>query len=418
MVSKCKEREKFAAFTQTPICYHRSAHGNHVSIYYPGFHDFVQLCENVDLNKEDCELAMELCLAMAETYDTEDHRIIAFKNVMEPYLENLQLSMVMKAGGASQCDLVINNKSYYEFKNEVGTGNCDSFREALAYYCRELPQKLPLSCPAPSFITEVFGPHMIISGAVYGQKVYVDRLVAPLWLVPQPNDNLAMYNIARTLKALSISMRRLEDYYCSLSLSSTPTSRSPDDQSRFPAFTSCEEKPNVRLRYTKEIKTHVFRAKWIVGASEHNVIVKFAQSYCSEAHSILASANFAPELLYTGSVGRFVVVVMKDLGDPAVHLKDYLANHPDEKQGLLDEFRQAVSTLHSSDFVHGDLRSSNILLAGKKVQIIDFDWAEKSGRARYPLYLNHVDVCWPEGASDGLPITKEHDMYWIQELAR
>ena len=54
-----------------PICNHRGSAptGNDISLYYPGFHDFVELCEVVTVGKEDCVIANELCLVMARVYE-------------------------------------------------------------------------------------------------------------------------------------------------------------------------------------------------------------------------------------------------------------------------------------------------------------------------------------------------------------
>lgn len=49
-----------------------------------------------------------------------------------------------------------------------------------------------------------------------------------------------------------------------------------------------------------------------------------------------------------------------------------------------------------------------------RVAVIDFDWAGIAGIDRYPCFMNHQDVAWPEGAEDGLPLAVEHDQYWIQ----
>ncbi len=113
----------------------------------------------------------------------------------------------------------------------------------------------------------------------------------------------------------------------------------------------------------------------------------------------------------------------------------------------------AINKLHENDLVHGDLRSSNILLYGtylfllylfsedggekekkkkekkkvenkksisftkhkgdKKVAIIDFDWSGPPTQ-NYPFFMNHADdINWPEGAEDGKPLAFQHDREWI-----
>ena len=71
----------------------------------------------------------------------------------------------------------------------------------------------------------------------------------------------------------------------------------------------------------------------------------------------------------------------------------------------------AVKTLHSNNFVHGDLRPSNIpALEGNTVQIFDFDWAGRAGVVKYPDDLN-TSVEWHEGVKHGGLIQMEHDDY-------
>ena len=40
----------------------------------------------------------------------------------------------------------------------------------------------------------------------------------------------------------------------------------------------------------------------------------------------------------------------------------------------------------------------------------------QKGLHMYPFGMNHTDICWPEGASDGLPLMKEHDKYFLENL--
>lgn len=76
----------------------------------------------------------------------------------------------------------------------------------------------------------------------------------------------------------------------------------------------------------------------------------------------------------------------------------------------------AVHNLHAAGFVHGDLRSCNILLASGVVYIADFEWAGQPGKAKYPYFMSHLDIEWPDGASDGKLITESHDLWWLSKL--
>ena len=51
-----------------------------------------------------------------------------------------------------------------------------------------------------------------------------------------------------------------------------------------------------------------------------------------------------------------------------------------------------------------------------QVYLTDFEWAGKVGKATYPIFMNRDDILWPRGASDNQPITREHDVYWMNAL--
>ena len=68
--------------------------------------------------------------------------------------------------------------------------------------------------------------------------------------------------------------------------------------------------------------------------------------------------------------------------------------------------------MQTNDYVHGDLRPQNIIVAENKVYIIDFDWAGKDGEATYPPTLNTASN-WAPGVMPNCQITKEHDNYQL-----
>jgi hypothetical protein len=40
--------------------------------------------------------------------------------------------------------------------------------------------------------------------------------------------------------------------------------------------------------------------------------------------------------------------------------------------------------------------------------MIDFDWSGREGDVTNPGFMNHIDVNWPEGASDNEIVNKVH----------
>jgi tRNA A-37 threonylcarbamoyl transferase component Bud32 len=84
----------------------------------------------------------------------------------------------------------------------------------------------------------------------------------------------------------------------------------------------------------------------------------------------------------------------------------------------VDEIRDRLITLHQANFVHGDVRDTNVMVRknGPGIQLVDFDWAGEIGKVRYPANVNRTDIVRPEGALDGRFILAEHDMFMLNHL--
>jgi len=88
----------------------------------------------------------------------------------------------------------------------------------------------------------------------------------------------------------------------------------------------------------------------------------------------------------------------------------------DAAEKPLAALQDAVQLLHKAGFVHGDLRSNNIMVVSSCVRLIDFVWAGVAEQVVYPFFMNHIDLKWPDGARDGQPISQKHDLYWLNLL--
>lgn len=257
----------------------------------------------------------------------------------------------------------------------------------------------------PTCLLELVGPNFFISGAVLGKdNIYLDRLAPGLWLVPQHDADMIV--IARVLGSLRILFDDLQEYYCDCS------KNGPEVQ-RFPFFQTFEFQGTERaLQYTDEIIMHVFSAT-VQGLGE--VIVKFCEKYCLDAHCKLEAKGYAPKLYYYGRVTpRYIVVVMEKV--EGERIDSYLEQNS-FKEEVLGHCESALEVLHSQELCHGDLRIPNMLVrADRKICLLDYEWAGIAGEATYPLMMNHVDIEWPDGAVAGGYIQKEHDFYWLQKL--
>ena len=97
----------------------------------------------------------------------------------------------------------------------------------------------------------------------------------------------------------------------------------------------------------------------------------------------------------------------------SMHINEYLSSYPHNKNEIMKQCDDALSILHSNGYCHGDFRDSNILVRDNGIIcILDFEWSGKEGSTRYPLFMNHLNVKWPKGATDGELVLKSHDTYW------
>jgi len=84
-------------------------------------------------------------------------------------------------------------------------------------------------------------------------------------------------------------------------------------------------------------------------------------------------------------------------------------------QAWMKEMDRIVDELHSSGFVHGDLRLPNFLVDGERLLLIDFDWGGKEGQARFPdIELAPI----LRADRDDVIIRKDHDRKVLADSKR
>jgi hypothetical protein len=137
------------------------------------------------------------------------------------------------------------------------------------------------------------------------------------------------------------------------------------------------------------------------------VVVKFTRQYCPELHSFCAKQGRAPKLLGYGTVpGGWKVVVMERIKttEKILFARNYWAKWNDGITQLMQDF-------HAKGWVHGDLRSANLVISAEqpdKIMLLDFDWGGTCREVFYPTaLLNQVLV---DKTVDDLRITKENDI--------
>ncbi|KAK0492500.1 hypothetical protein EDD18DRAFT_1079650 [Armillaria luteobubalina] len=280
----------------------------------------------------------------------------------------------------------------------------------------------------PSFIVSIAGPWIVILGAIFPTLPIVQRLTDYLWLGnSRANDDDHALRLARIFQSLRLAIDNLEQYYQEIEL---PNSPSIQTARYFPDITEYNDGTKVvRFQYLEPLEIDeacvTFLAKLDEAHGEQQVVVKFVQRYGAEAHRLLASKGKAPALKYCGSIsingkcwyGSLQLVVMEFLHGRTV-VERYEGSI---SETLRDAVRGAVQILHDQSFVHGDIRTPNIVIVdgagdeGERIRIIDFDWAGEQGKVRYPLHISDYirNTC---GVKDYDVITFQHDMQMVDAL--
>ena len=154
------------------------------------------------------------------------------------------------------------------------------------------------------------------------------------------------------------------------------------------------------------------------------VLVKLVpRSYSRDVHKHMADNGLAPKLYgYAEADGAPTAYVMEYLDPPTWQTlyqffeSDTAAVDPTQLQEAVEGILKMLDT---KDYVHGDLRTNNIMIRTNEkcvdLKVIDFDWAGKAGEVCYPAERN-TDIQWPGEA--GAPILKEHDSEMVDSWLR
>jgi serine/threonine protein kinase len=137
------------------------------------------------------------------------------------------------------------------------------------------------------------------------------------------------------------------------------------------------------------------------------------------------------------------VYIMEYLGPPSFSVPGWLtlaeANQDmvaGELESIYPVLEKIVNHLSRLNFVHGDLRPNNIMIKMRnrshlavpvEIKVVDFEWADKVGIARYPHNRNE-EIGYPGKAGDVIGKNDDRDMinkwrkgiqdYIVRDLAR
>jgi len=402
----------------------------HVSLLQPVFGEFMQMCRSdTALERTDNEFLADFCKKMATHYgklDNDNCRRTRCNDTLEYYL--LERIRRPTAGNCTATDGSILwsyknktvRKSKYqsklrfesmvlvniEYKNEMGGRSGDPTMRNIGCFVNWLSEcklEKEYNVLLPSFLVSITGPLISVYGVVaYGGVIHCDPLTPYLHTLPVIDDNDTWRSLGRAMRALRLSIPKLDQYYSDLFMRGDAVPSYPGFPCPYLNRIIVDPNNTIEFAYMKQLARHVFMG--ILHKSGRKVIIKFIQSVQDNSSSIrgqraLASAGWAPDLIACSQLPPNWTVTVSAYVEDAVSYSS-----TQERDANLVT---ALQCLHDLNIVHGDIRASNVLVVptSSLVYLIDFDHCGLHGVAKYQDRLYHADMPWPVGAD----MRVEHD---------
>ncbi|KAL5522203.1 hypothetical protein ACEPAF_2060 [Sanghuangporus sanghuang] len=363
-----------------------------------------------------------------------------FEWIFGEKIEEQKRSSESKRGSKGRCSKGVNvtavwgNHVVLENKNATGLAGDASLQAAVWYakHCITLKEGKFEHSKLPVILVGVMGNVLEISIAVFLEEVIVDKILH-FEVLNGHNQDETVVKLALIASALKTCAGKLQREYANLEQTSeraeeetwhlpcpSASPRSPNSLVSAVKFKAKLSRSNEELIKLKGENAEM-RSLFLATYCKQEVIVKFAMTYNESAHSALADQNLAPKLhLCEQVIGGLKMVVMD-----RVHGKRMC----DERKNSLprkvfDDLEKALTIIHDKDVVFGDLRDTNVMITKSDVEVeveaklIDFDWADKHGKGRYPALIN-TDLSKEELSPCVGPcefMYKEHDKYALSKL--
>lgn len=235
--------------------------------------------------------------------------------------------------------------------------------------------------------------------------------------------------LVRYLQAFRGAVEGLKRYYDNLNPAKEMLAKditNPTYPYRTFFTTDAPDGPKQEFTYVRRINKLVFLCK-LVARPYTKFCVKFVHGdYGEDAHRFSASKGFAPALIAVNDLNaaRWRMVVMEllkaeyaPLYDVCTVLNSSDASSVPLKKALLKHIKE----MHSAGYVHGDLRSTNVMVRSDgpldgHFKLIDFDWSGLVGQVHYPEDLNTITVARPPEVVPGGKILEDHDKKMIKDF--
>ncbi|CAG8591832.1 26740_t:CDS:2 [Racocetra persica] len=428
-----------------------------VSLLCSVFGKFKDLCNEL-LESEDNLFAYDFCFEMVKYYNYESERQTKANKMLSEYLKRSVQPIVTEDHCHTDGTVCYGDgpNAYREVNVKYKRHNCSSdacpYLENCGYYLIFCAKKKEhsfyhvtnFSC----FLIEIsgivinlvdmswsefatnftfLGPYFSVSGAVFADVAIVDPLTPVFPLIWQKHDEAMMVSIAKTFRALKISLRLLDQYYANVDelIQDEPQTDHPVHPS-FPEVIIDDKSYMVQINF--QVSTNLLWEVTLLNEQGPHLTayVKAAQKhrYSLDIHKLLDEVGYAPKVFTTSVIpGNWILVYMESLNNHSI-LHNITSNLDDQKRSSLrKKIKEVAEYLHNSGYIHRDLCEGNILVRQLEdnefdVKLIDFEWSGKVGSACYSPFMNRKNIQWPDGAEDWKLVTKNHDLFILEQTLR
>ncbi|KAI3653879.1 hypothetical protein MP228_001826 [Amoeboaphelidium protococcarum] len=356
-----------------------------VSILCKQFADFVVDLDSIAVDGNDCMFVYKLCYFMGGSFIDKQARQEKFSSLFQEYTgyalhrmyveQSLSDGSLNWKGGPLYCNLAVTV--------EKGQGGGDHYMQGLAFYIKSL------------------------SDIVQNRQSQVNQypclhieLCPSYQLLCNPEEHTVI-KIARMFAAIKKYLQNANQHYQQSILAT-----------QFPYLKQAVNGNDelFEIQYKSIMDTMMYEAQ--IKGTDTIIIVKFCTKYNEEVHRFCYQHGFAPKLYSVSRVGHYYMVVIEKLDMRRVRFDDR------KNPTFIAQSKHIISKLQQKDYVHGDMRETNLLIRTDTEQLvlIDYDWAGVHGVSVYAPFLNMDEIAWPSGVEPGKPMLMEHDECLMRRL--
>ena len=347
--------------------------GIHSSLLHLSFGEMAENIKSVQLDRQDYVFTLLFCQEMSQVYPNEGFRQKKANELLTSYFQRpVEVVGVGNSTCATDSAIIAScgqskrNKILVficEYKNEIGSSSSMPNEQCVGYYLKHILESefARNRSVCPILLMSLIGPNMSLWSAVNADGPSMEPMTPLLPLLILPHDKPMMISVSRALKAAKLCISSLIDFYDSLP--DTIPTEFEYNQLMFPYVRSFLFQQRV-VKFDYDVNGQhgnklVFNAHIVEGGEglTTDIIIKFTQTYCAEAHLCCLNFENSAPILYsvTNLPDGWLMIAME-------HVKGEQFKPGMETETIYSKLQSIISHLHSNNYVHGDMRGNFSML--------------------------------------------------------